>query len=174
LDRILSKKSAANLLGLDVRTVDRYVRRGALPFVHIGRHILFSFNRLAQWMTPVTPPASDMDLEPEERKKLENARRQEEVEERVRLSYREAERRLRMGERAEETLRLCRRMEELQGKDSLTFEEKEEQDDLYERLRVLSVEDEKEIEAEWQGFKSFFSGIEEPELKRVFDLLKGR
>lgn len=169
MDRILTRKKAADLIGIDVRTVDRYVSQGLLPYCKVGRHILFSFQRLCNWMSEKPDNKSDSD---DERESI-SVDIEDEGDKVIRRRVVAAERHARTINRSNEQLQLMGRLLELSDKEVLTPVEEDEFAETEARLRTLSKEaDRDEAEARAEFFE-FFSGIPEPELRRIYDLLTG-
>ena len=173
MDKILSKKAVANLVGVEPRTIDRYVKQGLIPYVHVNRHILFSFNRLCQWLLPEVAPIPDY-LEPEEKVDLERKRLEADAEERFHVNLIRSDRLSKKLERAEKTLTGWKRLLELQEKEAMNPEEKLEATKLEDSLNALGREGSIELEKEYKDFRAFFSGLEEAEAKKIFQLLESR
>ena len=49
-DRLLTRKEAAELLGLSVAVVKKWTLRGYLPVICLGRIRRYSYNGLTKWM----------------------------------------------------------------------------------------------------------------------------
>lgn len=173
MDRILNKKEIGELLGCDVRTVDRYIQRRLIPFVHVGRHIFFSFNRLCQWMSQ-SKVEKVVDEDEDEIKAKVKEREREEAEESLRQRIVDSERYSRLRGRAEEELKLLARQMELQGKEEKSEAEEDEESEISEKMEALVKENESDLENEWKEFREFFCDIEEPEAKRIFLLFQSR
>lgn len=50
-DPLLTKRDVAELLGISIRTVDKWVSRREIPFVRVGSLVRFERSAIDSWIT---------------------------------------------------------------------------------------------------------------------------
>jgi excisionase family DNA binding protein len=68
---VFNKRNAAKFLGVSTETIDRYRKKGKLPYHQIGDRVVFTENDLIAFLEACAVPAT---ASPTDREKLEMAK----------------------------------------------------------------------------------------------------
>lgn len=161
MDKILSRRSAARLLSVSERSLDRYCERGIIPSFSLGykagkKRIFFSEVKLLSWMQAKENPGE-----------LEEQSFQRRVKESDEVIF--------LGENIREARELSAGLQKFVEKETadLSDDEIEEREKVFRRLSDLHTARQEFWRRKETEMREFFSDIPEGEVSRIFHLIIG-